>query len=382
MKTIPYGRQDISESDIQAVIDVLKSDYLTQGPKIKEFEDKLAQFSGSKYALVLNSGTSALHAAYFALGLTHGDDFITSPMTFVATANAGLYLGANPLFCDIEPNMGNINSSQIESKITSKTKLISPVHYAGHPADMEKISEIAKKYNLSVVEDASHAIGSTYKNSKTGSCKFSDITVFSFHPVKHITTGEGGAVLTNSKELYEKMQLFRSHGITKDVGKLTDKTVGEWYYEMQELGFNYRMTDIQAVLGISQLERLPEFIRRRREIASKYRNAFKDNEIFDIPQEQEYAQSSYHLFPILLKDKFVDKRKDFFDFLRANNIWVQVHYIPVHLQPFYKKRNWKTGDFPEAVKFYEKEISLPMYPAMTDSEQDYVINKINEFCRI
>jgi UDP-4-amino-4,6-dideoxy-N-acetyl-beta-L-altrosamine transaminase len=375
-KVINYGKQSIDNDDINAVVEVLKSDYLTQGSKTQEFEISLAKYCNAKYAVVLNSGTSALHAAYYALGLSKNDEFITTPLTFVATSNAGIYLGAKPIFSDIENDTGNIDVAKIENKITKKTKLLVPVHYAGHPADMEQIYKIAKKYNLSVVEDASHAIGSKYKNKIIGSCKYSDITTFSFHPVKHITTGEGGAILTNNKELYEKILMFRTHGITKKIEKKLE-IIGNWYYEMQNLGYNYRMTDIQAALGISQLQKIDVFIEKRKRIVSLYRKAFAENEFFDIPAEKKYAKSAYHLYPIRLKDKYIHKRKEIFGNLRKNNIWVQVHYIPVHTQPYYKKHfKYNLGDFPVAENFYQRIISLPMYPAMRESDIQYVIKTV------
>ncbi len=375
-KIIPYGKQFIDEEDIKAVIDVLKSDFITQGPKIKEFEENLANYCGAKYAVVFNSGTSALHGAYFALGLSKEDEFITTPITFVATSNAGLYLGAKPIFVDVEKDTGNIDTDKIEDKITEKTKLISVVHYAGHPVDMERVYELAKEHNLKIVEDACHALGAKYKDDKIGNCKYSDATVFSFHPVKHITTGEGGAVLTNNEEIYEKLLMFRNHGITKDKGKFLKKPNGDWYYEMQLLGFNYRMTDIQASLGISQLKKLDNFVEKRREIASIYNKVFKDNPYFDLPVEKDYAFHSYHLYPIRLKDKYVKNKSKIFDNLRKEGIGVQIHYIPVYLQPYYKKLGYKEKLCPSAEDFYKRDISLPIYPAMKKEDVEYVIEKI------
>jgi len=377
-KFIPYGRHLIDEEDINAVIEVLRSDFITQGPKIKEFEEKLAEKVGAKYAVVFNSGTSALHAAYFSLGLSKEDEFITTPITFAATSNAGIFLGAKPVFCDVEEDTGNINPDLIEEKLSSRTKLIIPVHYAGHSCDMERIREIADKYGLFVVEDACHALGAKYKSSKIGSCEFSDATVFSFHPVKHITTGEGGAVLTNREDIYEKLLMFRSHGITKDRKKFIKNQNGDWYYEMQFLGFNYRMTDIQAALGISQLKKLDRFVKRRRDIVKIYNEAFHDNPYFDIPVEKEYAYSSYHLYPIRLKDDFKNNRKEIFQLLREKGLGVQVHYIPVYLHPYYQKLGYKKGECPIAEEFYEREISLPIYPSMTNEDIDFVIKIIFE----
>ena len=370
---IPYGRQFIDEEDIKAVIEVLKSDFITQGPLIESFEKKLAEYCGAKYAVVFNSGTSALHGAYFALGLSKGDEFLTSPLTFVATVNAGLYLGARPIFLDIEPDTGNIDVNKIEKYITKKTKLISVVHYAGHPVNMEKVKQIADKYGLKVVEDACHALGAKYKSSKIGSCQYSDATVFSFHPVKHITTGEGGAVLTNREDIYEKLLMFRNHGITKDKEKFLESEEGDWYYEMHFLGYNYRLTDIQSALGISQLKKLDSFIEKRRRIVEIYNKFFEGNPYFDIPVEKDYAYHSYHLYPIRLKDSYKNKRKEIFQLLRKKKLGVQVHYIPVYLHPYYQKLGYRKGECPIAEDFYKREISLPIYPSMTEEEIDYVI---------
>jgi len=373
---IPYGRQWIEEDDIQAVVEVLRSDFITQGPRVKEFEEALASYCGARYAVVFNSGTSALHAAYFAVGLKEDKEFITSPITFVATANAGLFLRAKPIFVDVEFDTGNIDPEKIEEKISSKTKLIVPVHYAGHPCDMEKIKQIADKYALFVIEDACHALGAKYKDSKIGCCKYSDMTVFSFHPVKHITTGEGGAVLTNNKVFYEKLLMFRNHGITKNNKKFLSQAHGDWYYEMQFLGFNYRMTDIQAALGISQLKKMDKFVDRRRKIVEIYNKVFENNPYFDIPVEKDYAYDSYHLYPIRLKDDYKDKRGEIFQLLRKKGLGVQVHYIPVYLQLYYQELGYKKGECPAAEDFYEREISLPIYPAMNEGDIVYVVKTV------
>jgi UDP-4-amino-4,6-dideoxy-N-acetyl-beta-L-altrosamine transaminase len=404
---IPYGQQYIDDDDIREVVRVLKSNFITQGPAIPEFEQSLADYCGALHAVVFNSGTSALHGAYFALGLGKGDEFITSPITFVATANAGLYLQAKPVFVDVEPDTGNIDASKINKKITNKTKLIAPVHYGGHPVNLENIRDIAAKHNLFVVEDACHALGARYRQRATGnrrqmksasdgwikigSCKFSDLTILSFHPVKHITTGEGGAVLTNNKDFYEKLIMFRSHGITKDKNKFKakakvknymkdhlnlDLNLAPWYYEMQILGYNYRMTDIQAALGISQLKKLDSFVRQRRAIADMYNKAFIDNPWFDIPVEKEYADSSYHLYPIRLKDRYRKRKKEFFSRLRKNGIGVQVHYIPVCLQPYYRELGYKNGSCPVAEDFYHSEISLPIFPGLKQKDIKTVIEKV------
>ena len=372
---IPYGRHWISDDDIQLVVDVLESDWLTQGPKIEEFEKEISAYCGSKYSVVFNSGTSALHAAFSVLRLNKDDEFITTPNTFVATANAGLHTGIKPIFVDIEMDKGNLNASKVEERITERTKLIVPVHYSGHPVDMGKIYEIAERKNLYVIEDACHALGAKYKGYKTGGCNYSDMTVFSFHPVKHITTGEGGAVLTNNKDFHKKLLMSRSHGIEKR--SFINKPDGDWYYEMQSLGYNYRMTDIQAALGISQLRKSDKFIDRRKEIARLYDSEFKDNPWFDIPPVRSYASSSYHLYPIRFKDEFIQRKKEIFSRLKERGFGVQVHYIPVYWHPFYKNMGYKKGICPIAEDFYFKELSLPIYPAMNGEEQRYVIEGIN-----
>lgn len=373
MKVIPYSRQWIDEKDINVVINILKGEWLTQGPTIEQFEYAIAEYCGAKYAVVFNSGTSALHGAYFAIGLGAGDEFITAPITFAATANAGLYLGAKPVFVDIEKDTGNIDSFKIESKISGKTKLIVPVHYAGNPADLQKIYNLAQSYNIPLIEDACHAPGAGYNGEKIGSCKYSEMTVFSFHPVKHITTGEGGAVLTNREEYYRKMLMFRSHGIIRE--NLLGESEGEWYYEMQLLGYNYRMTDIQAALGVSQLKKLDSFVEKRRKIASIYNEKLLNNSYFDIPPERNYSFSSYHLYPIRLKDNRKDKKKEIFSTLRKKGIGVQVHYIPVYLHPYYQQLGYKKGLCPKAEDFYAREISLPVYPAMEIEDAQRVISE-------
>ncbi|MDQ7082430.1 MAG: UDP-4-amino-4,6-dideoxy-N-acetyl-beta-L-altrosamine transaminase [Aquificota bacterium] len=374
---IPYGRQFIDEEDIRAVVEVLRSDFITQGPKVREFEEKLADYCGAKYAVVFNSGTSALISAYSAVGLSEGDEFITSPITFVATANAGILLGAKPIFCDVEPDTGNMDPDKLEDLISPKTKLIVPVHYGGHPADMERIRDIADRYGLKVVEDACHALGAEYRGSKVGSSKYSEATVFSFHPVKHITTGEGGAVLTNDEEIYRKLLLIRNHGITKDPSDFKEAPEGGWYYEMQSLGYNFRMTDFQAVLGISQLRKLPEFVRRRREIAELYGELLSGMNLIELPVEKPYALNSYHLFPIRVKEKAM--RKELFDHLRSSGIGVQVHYIPVYWHPFYRELGYKRGICPIAEDFYSREISLPIYPKLSEGEIEFMVRTISDF---
>jgi UDP-4-amino-4,6-dideoxy-N-acetyl-beta-L-altrosamine transaminase len=373
---IPYGRQWIDEDDIRAVVGVLKSDWLTQGPKIEEFERQISAYCGVQHAVVFNSGTSALHGAYFAVGLEKDDEFITTPLTFVATANAGVYLGARPVFVDIQEDTGNIDASKIEPEISLKTKLVAPVHYAGHPVDLVAISKIAKKHGLFVVEDACHAMGSMFKGEETGNCKYSDMTVFSFHPVKHITTGEGGAVVTNNPDFYERLLMFRSHGITKR--NLIYEPHGEWYYEMQLLGYNYRMTDIQAALGASQLRKLDVFVDRRRKIADTYNEAFAGNPFFDVPVERDYVFSAYHLYPLRIKDRHRNMKKEIAIALKEKGIGTQVHYVPVYQHPFYRELGYENGLCPVAEDFYQRELSIPLYPAMSDDEVRYVEKAVSE----
>jgi UDP-4-amino-4,6-dideoxy-N-acetyl-beta-L-altrosamine transaminase len=377
-KLISYGHQCIEDDDIQAVVEVLRSDFLTQGPKVKEFEDVLADYCGAKYAASFSSGTAALHGAYFAAGVKDGDEVITSPITFLATANAALFLGGRPVFVDIERDCGNIDAKLVEPAVTKKTKAIVPVHFAGHPADMERIAGVARKHNLIIIEDACHALGAKYFGSVIGDCKYSDMAVFSFHPVKSITTGEGGAVLTNYKEYYDKLVMFRHHGITKAEGAFANKgeDVGQWYYEMQHLGYNYRLTDIQCALGISQLKKLDTFIQKRRQIVSVYNQAFKDNPFFDTPVEKGGVESAWHLYAIRLKDAYKSTKSKIFEELRLRQLGVQVHYIPVHLQPYYQQLGYSRDLCPQAKDFYEREISLPLYPAMSKEDIDYVIQKV------
>lgn len=373
---IPYGKHQITEEDIQAVTDVLRSSFITQGPVIQQFEEKLCQRFGCKYAIAVNSGTAALHAAYFAAGITVGDEIITTPNTFVATSNAALYLGATPIFSEIEKDTGNIDSLLIEEKVNSDTKAIVPVHYAGHPADMKHIRFVADKYNLMVIEDAAHAVGARYNSNLIGDCSFSDIVTFSFHPVKHVATGEGGAVLTNNEKIYQKALQFRNHGITKE--HLNNESQGPWYYEMQHLGFNYRITDIQCGLGISQLQRLDENLERRNAIFDHYREKLDGNPWFHLPVERNYVKSSWHLYPVRLKEHLVDKKADIFQLFFENGIGVQTHYIPVYTQPYYQKNGYDDLSLPNAEAFYKSEISLPMYHALQKEEQEKVIRVIEK----
>lgn len=372
-KVIPYGHQWLDDRDIAAVVEALKSDRITQGPKVQEFETALAKFVGAKYAVVVNSGTAALHAAYFAAGIKTNDEVITSPITFVSTANAALFLGARPIFIDVEPDTANINPSLIKDAIRSRTKAIIPVHYGGHPVRLAKIQKIAEEYDLLVIEDACHALGAWYEKKKIGSCQYSDLTVFSFHPVKSITTGEGGAVITNSEEFYEKLLVFRKHGIT-----MNPLISDEWWYEMRFLGYNYRLTDFQCALGLSQLRKLPEFIQKRSQIAKIFEREFNGDNYFDLPKEKDYAKSAWHLYPIRLKVQYQKQRNRIFVQLRQNKLEVQIHYIPVYWHPYYQKLGYRRGICPIAEDFFLREISLPLYPAMSDEEIKYVANTILE----
>ena len=376
VRKIPYGRQWIDEEDIKAVVEVLRGDWITQGPKIDEFERKIAEYVGVKYAVAFNSGTSALHAAMFAAGVKEGDEVITTPISFVATSNSVLYMGAKPVFVDIDMDTYCIDIDKIESMITEKTKVILPVDFAGYPIDMKRVKKIASEYDLIVVEDAAHALGAKRYGKMVG--QEADMTMFSFHPVKHITTGEGGIVVTNDEKFYEKLRIFRTHGITKDEKMLT-RNDGPWYYEMHHLGYNYRITDFQCALGISQLRKLESFIKRRNEIARIYDEAFKDHPFITIPPKPSYENSrhAYHIYPILL-DGRIDKKKVFVE-LRRRGILCQVHYIPIHLQPYYRRRfNYGEGDFKNAEEYYKREITIPLYPKMSEDDVNYVIENLRE----
>ncbi|RKO66900.1 UDP-4-amino-4,6-dideoxy-N-acetyl-beta-L-altrosamine transaminase [Desulfofundulus salinus] len=377
---LPYARQWIEEDDIEAVARVMRGDWLTTGPTLAEFEKQFAARVGARYAVAFSSGTAALHAACFAAGVGRGDEVITSPITFVASASCALYLGAKPVFADIDPRTYNIDPVEIEKKITPQTKAIIPVHFTGQPCDLDAIHALAEKHNLVVIEDACHALGAEYKGQPIG-C-LSDMTVFSFHPVKHITTGEGGMVTTNSGELYQWLLLFRNHGITRD-RELMVEDQGPWYYEMLDVGFNYRLTDIQAALGLSQLRKLDRFLERRREIARTYNEAFASLPEVEIPYQAPYSRSSWHLYVLVLKLEHLKfDRRQVFEALRAENIGVNVHYLPVYRHPYYR---W-LGD-PDscslsgfycfhAEELYERIITLPLYPAMDNEDVNDVIQAV------
>ena len=380
MKIIPYGKQSIDERDIAEVVKVLRSDWITQGPMVDKFEEALAAYCGAKYAVAVSNGTAALHLACLAAGLGKGDNVITTPITFLATSNSILYVGAKPVFADVDYESVNLTASSIEKRITTKTKAILLVHFAGLPCDMPKIYSIAKKNNLKVIEDACHALGSRYYSRKkwhnVGACAHSDMTVFSFHPVKHITSGEGGAITTNDKKLYEKLKMFRSHGVVKT--PQMGKSKGSWYYEMRELGFNYHITDFQCALALSQLKKINIFLARRHAIASMYDKAFANVVGLETPKVPQDKKHAYHLY--LLKIDFKSRgltKKSFFGKLKAKGIRCQMHYIPIYRQPYYVN-NLKTNSkrFLNSEKYYENAVSIPIYSRMTDGDVARVSREI------
>ncbi|MGQ9846632.1 MAG: UDP-4-amino-4,6-dideoxy-N-acetyl-beta-L-altrosamine transaminase [Bacteroidales bacterium] len=379
---IPYGRQHITEEDIASVIEVLKSDFLTQGPTIEQFEKAFAQYIGSKYAVAVSNGTAALHLAALALGIKKGSKVITTPITFAASANCILYAGGEVEFCDIDPKTYTIDIEKLEKILESKPQGtysgIIPVDLAGYAVNTEKLYHLAQKYHLWILEDACHALGGGFVDSKgnrqnCGNGVYSDVAVFSFHPVKHITTGEGGMITTNRKDLYEKLLLLRNHGITKQPDLLNENH-GGWYYEMQMLGYNYRITDIQAALGISQLKRANQSLERRRSIAKIYNKELKGIGDIVIPYVEENVYHAYHLYIIQ-----TNKRKALYEYLKTKHIYTQVHYIPIHTFPYYQSLGFKKGDFAVAEAYYQKCLSLPMYPTLSNEEQQYVIQNIIEF---
>ena len=382
MEHIPYGRQNIIQNDIDIVTEVLKSDFLTQGPKVPLFEEKVKSITGAKYALASNSATSSLHIACLALGVGAGDVVWTSAITFVASSNCALYCGAEVDFVDIEPDTFNMCPKKLKEKLEaakSKGKLpkvVIPVHMTGQACDMEAIAKLAREYNFSVIEDASHAIGGKYKGEYIGNCKYSDITVFSFHPVKIVTTAEGGMNLTNSESLAQSMSLFRSHGITRDQSLMHEKSHGPWYYEQIELGYNYRMTELQAALGISQLDRLDDLVKRRHEIVNYYDKELSSLPL-KLPVQRPENYSAFHLYVIRLKLNEIKKTHlEVFNSLRADGIGVNLHYIPVYFQPYYKNLGFKKGLCPNAEAYYAEAITLPIYPDMTQESLTRIITAL------
>lgn len=379
INNIPYGRQSISDQDIREVVNVLKSDWLTQGPVLDQFEKAVADYCGVKFAVAVNSGTSALHISCLATGFGSGDVLWTSPNTFVASANCALYCGGQVDFVDINPKTFNMSVECLEEKLEiaeergKLPKIVIPVHFAGQSCEMERISDLAKHYGFTVIEDACHALGGRYQGVKIGKGSFSEMTVLSFHPVKIITTGEGGMILTNRKELYEKLIRLRSHGITRDPQLMEGVSEGPWYYQQIELGFNYRMTDIQAALGLSQMRNVEEFVKRRHYLASRYEEALRDLPL-TLQWQHPETLSSYHLFVIRLNLKKINKsHRRVFEELRAFGILVNLHYIPVHTQPFYIRLGFRHGDFPESEKYYKEAISVPIYYELSEENQDKVI---------
>jgi UDP-4-amino-4,6-dideoxy-N-acetyl-beta-L-altrosamine transaminase len=378
---IPYGKQDITQDDIDAVVNVLKSDFLTQGPCVPRFEKEISRCCGAKYAVAVNSATSALHLACLSLGLGNGDWLWTSPITFVASANCGLYCGAKVDFVDINPATYNLCPKALKKKLIKAKelgklpKVVVVVHLCGQSCDMKAIHVLSKEYGFKIIEDASHAIGGKYLNEPIGNCKYSDITVFSFHPVKIITTGEGGMALTNNNKLAEHMSLLRSHGVTRDPSQMTKQADGDWYYQQIELGYNYRMTDIQAALGVSQLKKINNNISRRHEIADRY-NKFLSDFPLTLPYQSADGYSAFHLYIIRLKNR--NKHKQIFDTLRDKGIGVNLHYIPLYRQPYYQFKDSDYNNFPESESYYSEAITIPLYPTMSNQDQDVVIQAIKE----
>ncbi|MBH2032229.1 MAG: UDP-4-amino-4,6-dideoxy-N-acetyl-beta-L-altrosamine transaminase [Pseudomonadales bacterium] len=376
---IPYGRQEITQTDIDAVVGVLQSDFLTQGPMVPRFEQSVAQHVGASHALALNSATSALHIACLALGLGPGDRLWTTPITFVASANCALYCGADVDFVDIDPRTYNLCPQALALKLEhaeregTLPKVVVPVHLCGQPCDMQAIYALSKRYGFKIIEDASHAIGGKYQGEFIGNCRYSDITVFSFHPVKIITTAEGGMALTNDGKLANKLALLRSHGITRDPSQMTHEADGPWYYQQIELGFNYRMTELQAALGVTQMERLDCYVARRHQLARRYDDLLSSLPIYT-PWQHPDSYSGLHLYVIRLQlDKIQKTHREVFEALRELGIGVNIHYIPVHTQPHYERMGFKADDFPQAQTYYREAISIPMFQTMTDTQQDEVI---------
>lgn len=374
---LPYARQYIDDMDLEAVNEVLKSDFLTTGPKAKEFEKTIAEYVGAKYAVTFSNGTAALHGACYAAGVGEGDEVITTPITFASSANCALFMGATPVFADINKDNFNIDVKEIKEKITAKTKAIIPVDYTGQVVDIDEIKKLIEGTDIVIIEDSAHALGTEYKGTKVGG--LADMTMFSFHPVKTITTGEGGVITTNNEEYYKKLVNFRSHCITRDIEQLQDKDNGGWYYEQQDLGFNYRMTEIQAALGISQLNKLEGFVKRRKEIVQKYNETFKRLEGLILHKNEDYSDTVNHLYVLKLDlPKLTADRKEIYNALIAENIGVNVHYIPVYWHPYYQKLGYKKGLCPKAEELYDAIITIPLFPAMTDEDVTDVIKGVNK----
>ncbi|MBU1231602.1 MAG: UDP-4-amino-4,6-dideoxy-N-acetyl-beta-L-altrosamine transaminase [Proteobacteria bacterium] len=381
---IPYGRQDITEADIDAVIAVLRSDFLTQGPMVPHFERTIGDYCSSEYTIALNSATSALHLACLALDLGPGDWLWTSPISFVASANCGLYCGANVDFVDIDPHTYNLCPKSLKKKLIAAEqsgqlpKIVVPVHLCGQSCDMQAIHTLSQKYGFKIIEDASHAIGGKYQNESIGICRHSDITVFSFHPVKIITTAEGGAALTNDAKLARRIELLRSHGITRDAAQMTHEPDGPWYYQQVDLGYNYRMTDLQAALGVSQLKRLDQYVVRRHALAEQYNELLADLPL-TTPHQHDDGYSAYHLYVVRLQQENTNvSQRQIFENLREQGIGVNIHYIPIHTQPYYKQFGFKQGDFPQAESYYNEAMSLPLYPTMTDEQLNKVVSALQK----
>ncbi|WP_336245717.1 UDP-4-amino-4,6-dideoxy-N-acetyl-beta-L-altrosamine transaminase [Paenibacillus apiarius] len=368
---IPYGQQWIDEDDIEAVVMTLRSPFITQGPAIEQFEARIANIVGTRYAVAFTNGTAALHGACFAADIGPGDEVITSPITFIASSNCVLYQGGKPVFADIDKDTYNINPDEIERLITNRTKAIIPVDFSGQPAEMDRIMDLAKRKGLTVIQDAAHSLGAEFKGVKVGA--WADMTMFSFHPVKHITTGEGGIIVTNDERFYRRLQLFRNHGMTRNPEEWT-RNDGPWYYEMHELGYNYRMTDMQAALGFSQLNKLDQFVERRRQIAAQYNEAFGKLDGVVIPRHHKDAGSSWHLYVIRWEPEyFLASRREIFDALRQEGIGVQIHYIPVYKQPYYQRLGYDMELCPNSEVYYQTAMSIPIFPKMADEDVNRVI---------
>ncbi len=375
---IPYGKHYIDDDDINAVVTALKEDYIATGPGIERFERAFAAYTGARYAVALSSGTAALHACSYAIGIQDGDEVITTPMTFVSTASSVMMCGGKPVFADIDENTYNIDPNEIEQRITPHTKAIIPVHFTGQPCDMEKIYGIARKHGLNVIEDAAHAHGADYHGSRIGACKYSDLTAFSFHPVKLMTTCEGGMVTTNDEALYQKIRLFRAYCSTKDPELLKDQTDGPWHYEVQGLGYNYRLSDVMCALGNSQLHKLERFVAKRRAVAQRYNDELKDVRGILLPYQAEGCNSSWHLYTIQIKD---GRRREVYEKMRESGIGVDVHYLPVYRHPYFLENGYENVSCPKAEKLYDSILSIPIYYGLTEKQQEYVIETIGSILK-